>query len=54
MKTSKIPGVKNGTNRTKLIQIGRIQTMGSFYVVEDAETLLFCIVAEGFVEVVGK
>jgi len=52
LKTSKVTVTQNGTTSVcvwaKMIQIGRIQTIGRFCVVEDAVTLLLLIVAVGF------
>jgi len=42
------------TTRTKLIKNGRTETMGSFYVVDDASNLLLFIVAEGFGDAMHK
>lgn len=53
-KTSSVTGIDFVTTRTKLIKNGRTETMGSFYVVDDASNLLLFIVAEGFGDAMHK
>ena len=53
-KTSSVTGIDFVTTRTKLIKNGRTETMGSFYVVDDASNLLLFIVADGFGDAMHK